>query len=381
TARICSEHFTDDDYCLKEKLLNLPYYNKWKLKPDAIPSLNLIKHCNLDTKRNKRVERRGLIKIIHEHKQLNSKKNYEDIPAPREEITSEPQPEKNINIATQTERSDDLEKLNILKEELEDVAFAISLYAGGPCSYRLLRKRSYPLPGVSTIRRWAVKIDVRPVEKDNAAIFANELSELQCDGLENLVGFIAFKLKGKEKLGYIPNTYETSFSWIDHLTEGGLMKPADDFLMKCKHEAKIVKQQEKQAMKKHLPFHQISETEPTPSTSKEVEVSESEEWNAASTMFGDASSSFSVAVNPSVSEFELQSSSSQIQLQGWIQVAEHDNLYAKCSACVVNLKAKYSDLIKHANSNKHKNAVKKNEELKTSRSDVKTQLRQRSGTH
>ncbi|KAJ8928296.1 hypothetical protein NQ314_019151 [Rhamnusium bicolor] len=29
------------------------------------------------------------------------------------------------------------------------------------------------------------------------------------------------------------------------------------------------------------------------------------------------------------------------------------------SACVVNLKAKYSDLIKHANSNKHKNAVKK----------------------
>ncbi|KAJ8935246.1 hypothetical protein NQ314_012921 [Rhamnusium bicolor] len=143
----------------------------------------------------------------------------------------------------------------------------------------------------------------------------------------------------------------------------------------------MVKQRKKQAMKKHLPFHQMSETEPTPSTSKEdmeVEVFESEEWNSAFTMFGEASSNFSVVVNPSVSEFELQSSSSRVKpkqasrvqhfskkwlsdpkLQGWIQVAEHDNMYAKCSACVVNLKAKYSDLIKHANSNKHKNALKK----------------------
>ncbi|KAJ8931415.1 hypothetical protein NQ314_015672 [Rhamnusium bicolor] len=95
-------------------------------------------------------------------------------------------------------------------------------------------------------------------------------------------------------------------------------------------------------------------------------------------MFGEASYSFSVVVNPSVSEFEMQSSSSQVKtkqasrvqhfskkwlsdpkLPGWIQVAEHDNMYAKCSAFVVNLKPKYSDLIKHANSNKHKNAVKK----------------------
>ncbi|KAJ8926507.1 hypothetical protein NQ314_021109 [Rhamnusium bicolor] len=140
------------------------------------------------------------------------------------------------------------------------------------------------------------------------------------------------------------------------------------------NEAKMVKQRKKQAMKKHLPFHQISETEPTSSTSKEdmeVEVSEFEEWNSASTMFGEASSSFSVVVNPSVSEFELQSSSSRVKpkqasrvqhfskkwlsdpkLQGWIQVAEHDNMYAKCSACVVNLKAN-----------------KKIEELKTSRSE------------
>ncbi|KAJ8960083.1 hypothetical protein NQ314_006118 [Rhamnusium bicolor] len=50
------------------------------------------------------------------------------------------------------------------------------------------------------------------------------------------------------------------------------------------NEVKMVKQRKKQAMKKHLPFYQISETEPTPSTSKEdmeVEVSESKEWNSA----------------------------------------------------------------------------------------------------
>lgn len=51
-----------------------------------------------------------------------------------------------------------------IKWAVEDVASAISLYAGGPRSYRLLRKRRYPLPGVSTLRRWAAKIDVLPGE-------------------------------------------------------------------------------------------------------------------------------------------------------------------------------------------------------------------------
>uniref|UniRef100_A0A1Y1KF34 Transposable element P transposase-like RNase H domain-containing protein n=2 Tax=Photinus pyralis TaxID=7054 RepID=A0A1Y1KF34_PHOPY len=45
---------------------------------------------------------------------------------------------------------------------VEDIASSISLFSAGPRSYRLLRKRGYPLPGLSTLRRWAEKIDVKP---------------------------------------------------------------------------------------------------------------------------------------------------------------------------------------------------------------------------
>lgn len=41
---------------------------------------------------------------------------------------------------------------------VEDIASSISLFSTGPRSYRLLRKRAYPLPGVSTLRRWADKL-------------------------------------------------------------------------------------------------------------------------------------------------------------------------------------------------------------------------------
>lgn len=45
---------------------------------------------------------------------------------------------------------------------VEDVASAISLYAGGPRCYRLLKKRGYPLPAVPTLKRWASKFDIQP---------------------------------------------------------------------------------------------------------------------------------------------------------------------------------------------------------------------------
>ena len=53
TARICSMHFTENDYCLQHRLLNyLP--SKMKLKSDAVPSINLI---NLPQRRNLNSER------------------------------------------------------------------------------------------------------------------------------------------------------------------------------------------------------------------------------------------------------------------------------------------------------------------------------------
>lgn len=49
-----------------------------------------------------------------------------------------------------------------IKWSVEDIANSIGLFAAGPRSYRLLRKRNYPLPGESTLRRWAGKINVQP---------------------------------------------------------------------------------------------------------------------------------------------------------------------------------------------------------------------------
>ncbi|VEN49816.1 unnamed protein product [Callosobruchus maculatus] len=58
-----------------------------------------------------------------------------------------------------------LHKLKSAKQiqwSMEDIASAVSLYAGGQRSYRLLRKRGYPLPPVSALRRWASKLNIEP---------------------------------------------------------------------------------------------------------------------------------------------------------------------------------------------------------------------------
>ncbi|GLV33193.1 hypothetical protein CBL_20073, partial [Carabus blaptoides fortunei] len=296
----------------KEKLLDYPR-NKWKLKPDAIPSIKLIKYPKPHTERSERVKKRRLMKDVHEHDNLNTKEN-EEISTAAEENTSETHLEINvISVSTQTERlQDDSEELRTLEREcahlrdivekqrrelqsvgkiftkgqlrklksgkqvkwfIEDIASAVSLYAGGPRSYRLLRKRSYPLPGVSTLKRWAGKIDVQPGilntvlklmeksqlpkmeralsdvpnivatadihllnnenEKDNAEIVSaqmisslditeeedgddfsvDDFLELQWDALEYLAEYIAFKLRNKENLGYIPDSTDLSNSW------------------------------------------------------------------------------------------------------------------------------------------------------------------------
>lgn len=70
--------------------------------------------------------------------------------------------------------------------------------------------------------------------QDGDVFTTSELSQLKYDGLENLAGFVAFKLRNKEKLGYIPDASEPSSSWVNYLSEGGLMKPTDSFLIKCR---------------------------------------------------------------------------------------------------------------------------------------------------
>lgn len=84
------------------------------------------------------------------------------------------------------------------------------------------------------------KVESEDIRKNDEVDMVNtNLDELKWDGLENLAGYIAFKLRHKEKLGSIPNTNEASFSWINHLTEGGLQKPTDEFMIKCNELDKI----------------------------------------------------------------------------------------------------------------------------------------------
>lgn len=63
----------------------------------------------------------------------------------------------------------------------------------------------------------------------------DDFSELKWDGLENLAGFVAFKLRKNECLGSISSKLnDVSSTWINHLSEGGLMKPTDEFLSRCR---------------------------------------------------------------------------------------------------------------------------------------------------
>lgn len=68
-GRICSEHFNEEDYCVKEKLLNLPAI-KWKLKKDAIPSVNLpqaeLQQVSSHDERSNGEKRRSLEKDIRQ---------------------------------------------------------------------------------------------------------------------------------------------------------------------------------------------------------------------------------------------------------------------------------------------------------------------------
>ncbi|KAL1490106.1 hypothetical protein ABEB36_012847 [Hypothenemus hampei] len=210
TARVCSKHFLDSDYQLKEKMLDYPK-DQWKLNLDAIPSVNLPfeQQKPLSTsqlERKKRAERRNRKELVEEivtNNVLPVIQISENIPT-NMEIEENHEIENSSllhSIATQTTSIENVNRIKELEEEnkqlqillykvtheatavekiftqgqlrklrsekqiqwsIEDVSSALSLYSGGPRSYCLLRKRGYPLPGISTLRRWASKFEMRP---------------------------------------------------------------------------------------------------------------------------------------------------------------------------------------------------------------------------
>lgn len=63
-----------------------------------------------------------------------------------------------------------------------------------------------------------------------------ELDQLTYDGLENLAGFLCYKLKDPS----IESDENTDYyTWVDHLSEGGLHKPSKTFLLKIQELEKI----------------------------------------------------------------------------------------------------------------------------------------------
>lgn len=124
-----------------------------------------------------KLEGRKLLKCLIYHKYsklyLTTNFSYSEI---SEEVRSLQNENTHLKKCLEKEREDlksmekvftegQIRKLKTRKQiqwSAEDIASAISIYAGGPRSYKLLRKRGYPLPGVSTIRRWASKLKMQP---------------------------------------------------------------------------------------------------------------------------------------------------------------------------------------------------------------------------
>jgi hypothetical protein len=48
--------------------------------------------------------------------------------------------------------------LNRPRWSMEDISNAVTIHAAGPRAYRLLIKKKYPLPAISTLRSWCKKI-------------------------------------------------------------------------------------------------------------------------------------------------------------------------------------------------------------------------------
>lgn len=58
----------------------------------------------------------------------------------------------------------------------------------------------------------------------------NDIESLQYDGLENLAGYICHKLKNQNP-NLAANPLEVaSYTWVNHLSEGGLIKPSSSLV-------------------------------------------------------------------------------------------------------------------------------------------------------
>jgi len=68
-------------------------------------------------------------------------------------------------------------------------------------------------------------------EPDDEEYIQADLQNMAYDGLENLAGYICHKLKHEVPDIALSTDMVDKHSWVDHLSEGGLSKPTDSFML------------------------------------------------------------------------------------------------------------------------------------------------------
>lgn len=257
TARICSVHFRPDHYerDLKSELLNYEPRIK-RLKKDAFPTEHLPKSDSgnqTTAKRTSRNEKRDRKKFVRELL-LNEPSTSSSATAIENDHLTDSLPSNEVeavsfneankiklleeeNCALKSENANLMQQVSKLISEsyelkqqvnylesiftpgqikkmrkssgtdqikrvtwcFDDISKALALHSAGPRAYRYILKKKYPLPAVSTLKKWANKISVRPGLLN---VVINILKNSDLSSFDKVCVLLADEMKVKEQYEY-----------------------------------------------------------------------------------------------------------------------------------------------------------------------------------
>lgn len=88
----------------------------------------------------------------------------------------------------------------------DDISNGVALHATGARAYRLLLRKQYPLPAMSTLKRWCSKVPIKP---DLIEPFFSVLSNTNTEPLEKLCVLSFDEMKIKKQFVYCKRNDET----------------------------------------------------------------------------------------------------------------------------------------------------------------------------
>ncbi|KAL1488777.1 hypothetical protein ABEB36_014576 [Hypothenemus hampei] len=211
-ARICSGHFKNSSYerNLKYELMGKPVpKNCRKLKLNAVPTLNLpacegtimVQKSESTEEMEKRNRALLVEEIIKEHEKIQT--NHDD----RDQLIDQLK----LRIAEmEREKESDTEALNKIftktqikkiknrgqrtKWTIEDISKSIVIYSAGARAYRLLLKKGFPFPAVSTLRSWLKNIKMQPgIQKKVFSVI--KLLEMESNEKVCVISFDEMKIR------------------------------------------------------------------------------------------------------------------------------------------------------------------------------------------